>query len=200
MAYLGERQQQQRLPQPPASRHPRSRPAPGASPMDQPQQQGVTTSCCLPGAHPVAPHSFTKQKKKSKCMSPAHAPERSCWRDQVLLPGIAIPAESCLLLQPGAAAAALAGPPPHRALPRTVESPLHSVSVTTGFTTRILLSARGSCSVDPQPARSPPAWQLQQRAALYCSDHRQCHKQLRSKTGPNTSKKPLSHPSRPRNS
>lgn len=125
MAYLGERQQQQGLPQPPASWHPRSRSAPGASPRDQPQEQGVTTSCCLPGALSVAPHSFTKQQKKSKYMSSAHAPERSCWRDQVLLPCIFTRPESCLLLQFSAAAAALAGPPPHRALSRTVESPLH---------------------------------------------------------------------------
>lgn len=61
MAYLGERQQG--LLQPPASLHPRSWPAPGASPRDQPWEWGDTSPTCLPGAsaHPVAPSSFTKQ-------------------------------------------------------------------------------------------------------------------------------------------
>lgn len=71
MAYLGERQQG--LLQPPASLHPCSWPSPGASPRDQPWEWGDTSPTCLPGAsaHPLAPPSFTKQRKEKQVHEPS---------------------------------------------------------------------------------------------------------------------------------
>lgn len=56
--------------------------------------------------------ALQSSEKKSKCMSPVHAPGSSHYWDQVPLPGTPIPAESHLLFQFGAAVAAPVGPLP----------------------------------------------------------------------------------------
>lgn len=111
MAYLGERQQQG-LPELPASLHPRSRLAPRASPRDQQWERGVQALAACHGPALSLGHlpPLQSKKKKSKCMSPAHALGSSPCQNQVPLPSTSIPTDSDPLLQFRVDAAAPAGP------------------------------------------------------------------------------------------